>query len=105
MSHDKEVEVSPRRPGEGDSWSPNSWAPESLSLRNPWIIAGLAGASIIALVLIAEFLFGFPNVAATIIVKCVYCGFWIAMFLYDMRKRKWASALVSAAFVFAGYLW
>lgn len=84
------------------SW--DSWSPESVSLKNPWIIAGLIGVVLIALIAVATFLFGLSRDVATVAVRIIYCGFWGAVFLEQLRSRHWVKATVAVVLLFAGFL-
>ncbi|MCI8424682.1 MAG: hypothetical protein HFJ72_03325 [Adlercreutzia sp.] len=88
-----------------DEWSPYSWAPKDLTIRNPWILTALVTTVITSLMLVAVLAFGFPKALGFLIIKILDCGFWTAMFLYDLRKRKWVYALFSATFIFSAFLW
>lgn len=84
------------------SW--DSWSVESVSLRNPWLIAGLVCIVLIALIIASTFVFGLSRDIATIAVRVVYFGFWGVAFLEQLWKRHWVRATAAAALLFAGFL-
>lgn len=88
----------------GWKYALESWSPNDVSLRNPWIIATISCSALVILVIAAMLLFGLPKEVASLIVRIVWCGFFGALFLYELRKRAWMRAVVMAALLFTSFL-
>lgn len=83
----------------------NSWSPNDVSIKNPWLIAGLLCLVLSVVATAATLLLGFPRSVALALVKIIYCGYWGASLLYDLRGRHWVKATFDAIFLFIGLLW